>query len=192
MKNILKSLFENHHLSRQDAMDALILIAGGNLNDVQVASFMTVFLIRKITVEELGGFRDALLELGQHVDLSDFNPMDLCGTGGDNKDTFNISTLSSFVVSGAGVPIAKHGNYAVSSACGSSNVMEYFGYTFPKSEDEIKAEIQKAGICFLHAPIFQTALKRVAQIRKDLQVNTFFNMLGPLIHPVKRDIFFKA
>ncbi|MES2565827.1 MAG: anthranilate phosphoribosyltransferase [Bacteroidota bacterium] len=183
MKTILNTLFTSKHLTRTEAKNALIDIATGSVPPAQIASFMTVYLMRKISVEELAGFRDALIELVTKVDLSDFLPMDLCGTGGDNKDTFNISTLSSFIVAGAEIPIAKHGNYAVSSSCGSSNVLEYFGYRFTDSEDELKRHLERSGICFLHAPLFHPALKKVAGVRKELQVKTFFNMLGPLIHP---------
>lgn len=183
MKTILNNLFNNQCLSRSEAKQALIDIADGNKNTSQVTAFITVFLMRKISAEELAGFRDALIDLGKKVNLAGFAPMDLCGTGGDNKDTFNISTLSSFVVAGAGIPIAKHGNYAVSSSCGSSNVLEYFGYRFTDSEEELSKQLERSRICFLHAPLFQPSLKKVADIRKDLQVKTFFNMLGPLIHP---------
>lgn len=183
MKTILNTLFTNQQLSRCAAKNALIDIANGAVPSAQVASFITVFLMRRISANELAGFRDALIELGKKINLSDFSPMDLCGTGGDNKDTFNISTLSAFIVAGTGVPIAKHGNYAVSSSCGSSNVLEFFGYRFTSSEEELKMQLKRAGICFLHAPMFQTALKKVADVRKELQVKTFFNMLGPLIHP---------
>ncbi len=183
MRTILNSLFENQMLTRFEAKDALLQITQGNSNLTQTTAFITAYLMRKITVEELTGFRDALLETGQKVDLSEFNPMDLCGTGGDNKDTFNISTVSAFVAAGAGVPIAKHGNYAVSSSCGSSNILEHFGYKFSNSEHVLKAEMARAGICFLHAPLFQSSLKIVSGIRKDLQCKTFFNMVGPLINP---------
>lgn len=183
MKTILSTLYNHNTLSRAESREALIHIANGDASSAQVASFITVFLMRKITLDELSGFRDALIYLGKKVDLSTFAPMDLCGTGGDNKDTFNISTLASFVVAGAGIPIAKHGNYSVSSSCGSSNVLEYFGYRFTDCEEELNKQLQKAGICFLHAPLFQPALRNVSAVRKELQVKTFFNMLGPLIHP---------
>jgi len=140
-------------------------------------------MMRSITLEELQGFRDALLELCIAIDLKEFNAIDLCGTGGDGKDTFNISTLSSFVTAGAGVKVAKHGNYGVSSACGSSNVMEYLGVKFSKDEAFLKRSIDKAGICVLHAPLFHPAMKNVAPIRRELGVKTFFNMLGPMVNP---------
>jgi anthranilate phosphoribosyltransferase len=139
--------------------------------------------MRSITVEELSGFRDALLNLCIRVDLSDFETMDVCGTGGDGKDTFNISTLTTFVLAGAGIRIAKHGNYGVTSACGSSNILEYFGYKFSNDQDKLKKEIDKTRVCFLHAPLFNPAMKNVAPVRRALKVKTFFNMLGPMVNP---------
>jgi len=183
MKAILTSLFEKQTLTRQAAKQALQQIVAGRINAAQITAFITTFLMRNITLEELDGFRDALLETGTRIDLDEYDPIDLCGTGGDNKNTFNISTLSAFVVAGASIPVAKHGNYSVSSSCGSSNVLEYFGYTFSDNEVILKKQIEEAGICFLHAPLFQPGLKKVAGIRKELQVKTFFNMLGPLINP---------
>ena len=183
MKAILKSLFQQQILTQENAKDAIISIATENYHPTQVSAFITVFLLRPISTEELSGFREGLFELCQRINLSEYNPMDICGTGGDSKNTFNISTLASFVAAGAGIKIAKHGNYAVSSACGSSNILEYFGYKFSSSESLLKADIERAGICFLHAPLFHPALKKVAEIRNELGVKTFFNMLGPLIHP---------
>lgn len=158
-------------------------MAGGKYNDAEIAAFISVYLMRSITVEELTGFRDALLELCKPVDLSDFNTIDVCGTGGDEKNTFNISTLTSFVVAGAGEKVAKHGNYSVSSACGSSNVLEYFGYTFSNDAEKLKREIDRYNICFLHAPLFNPAMKNVAPVRRSLRIKTFFNMLGPMVNP---------
>ena len=140
-------------------------------------------MMRSITIEELEGFRDALLDLCIAVDLSEYNPIDLCGTGGDGKDTFNISTLASFVTAGAGVHVTKHGNYGVSSSCGSSNVMEYLGIKFSNNPDFLKQSIENAGICVLHAPLFHPAMKEVAPVRRALAVKTFFNMLGPMVNP---------
>ena len=134
-------------------------------------------------MKELEGFREALLELCVAIDLSEFTPIDLCGTGGDGKDTFNISTLSSFITAGAGVKVAKHGNYGVSSGCGSSNVLEHLGIKFSNEEDFLRRCIDQAGICVLHAPLFHPAMKNVAPIRRELGVKTFFNMLGPLVNP---------
>jgi anthranilate phosphoribosyltransferase len=147
-----------------------------------MAAFMTVYMMRSITVDELQGFRDAMLELCVPVRF-DLPVMDVCGTGGDGKNTFNMSTLSSFVVAAAGQPVAKHGNYGVSSACGSSNLLEFFGYKFTNNIDVLKRCLDEANICFMHAPLFHPAMKNVAPIRKELGVKTFFNMLGPMVNP---------
>ncbi|NNE54625.1 MAG: anthranilate phosphoribosyltransferase [Flavobacteriales bacterium] len=183
MKKLLQRMFAHERLSYQEAKQTLVEIAEGKYNQSQVASFLTVFQMRSIAIEELRGFRDALLDLCLKIDLSDFNTIDLCGTGGDGKDTFNISTLSSFIVAGAGVKVAKHGNYGVSSSCGSSNVLEHLGYEFTNDPDKLKRQIDQAGICFLHAPLFHPAMKNVAPIRRELQLKTFFNMLGPMVNP---------
>jgi anthranilate phosphoribosyltransferase len=183
MKEILNYLYEHKTLDKEEAKGVLTNIAKGVYNHSQIASFISVYLMRSITVEELTGFRDALLGLCIPVDLSGYDAIDLCGTGGDGKDTFNISTLTSFVVAGAGVNVAKHGNYGVSSSCGSSNLMEFAGYKFSNDESKLKTEIEQAGICILHAPLFNPAMKNVAPVRKDLGVKTFFNMLGPMVNP---------
>ncbi|MDP3003289.1 MAG: anthranilate phosphoribosyltransferase [Bacteroidales bacterium] len=183
MKEILQRLTSHLTLEREEARNILKKIANGEYNNSQVSSFLTVFMMRMITVHELAGFRDALLDLCLATDLSEFDTIDLCGTGGDGKNTFNISTLSSFVVAGAGGKVAKHGNYGVSSACGSSNVMEYLGYKFTNNRDTLRNQLEKANICFLHAPLFHPAMKAVAPIRKELSVKTFFNMLGPMVNP---------
>ncbi len=183
MKDTLQYLFDHRSLGREDAKMIMCNMAGGKYNDAEIAAFISVYLMRSITVEELTGFRDALLELCKPVDLSDFNTIDVCGTGGDEKNTFNISTLTSFVVAGAGEKVAKHGNYSVSSACGSSNVLEYFGYTFSNDADRLKREIDRHNICFLHAPLFNPAMKNVAPVRRSLRIKTFFNMLGPMVNP---------
>jgi len=163
----------------------LTSIALGEFNPSQIAAFITAYGMRNITVAELQGFRDAMLDLCLKLDFSDFELVDLCGTGGDGKDTFNISTLASFVVAGAGHKVAKHGNYGVSSGCGSSNVIEYLGYTFTNDQDTLKRSLDTAGICFIHAPLFNPAMKTVAPIRKELGVKTFFNMLGPMVNPAQ-------
>lgn len=183
MKNLLNRLINHESISSEEAKQVLVNISNGMYNQSQIASFLTVFMMRSITLEELRGFRDALLELCIAIDLKDFNTIDLCGTGGDGKDTFNISTLSSFVSAGAGIKVSKHGNYGVSSACGSSNVMEYLGIKFSNDEDFLKRCIDQAGICVLHAPLFHPAMKNVAPIRRELGVKTFFNMLGPMVNP---------
>ncbi|MDG1570721.1 anthranilate phosphoribosyltransferase [Robiginitalea sp. M366] len=183
MKATLNKLIEHQLLTRLEARQVLVDIASGTYNTSQVAAFLTVFMMRSISTEELEGFRDALLELCKAVDLGDYEPIDLCGTGGDGKNTFNISTLASFVTAGAGVPVAKHGNYGVSSKCGSSNVMEFLGIRFTDDSDFLRRCMDQAGICILHAPLFHPAMKQVAPIRRELGVKTFFNMLGPMVNP---------
>lgn len=183
MKAILNKLFEHQRLSKEEAKSILIEIASEKFNNSQIASFLTVFLMRPVSVHELTGFREALLELSVKIDLSDFNTIDLCGTGGDGKDTFNISTLTSFIVAGTGNKVAKHGNYSSSSISGSSNMLEYLGYEFTNEEAVLKRQIEKANICFLHAPLFHPAMKAVGPTRRELGMKTFFNMLGPLVNP---------
>jgi anthranilate phosphoribosyltransferase len=182
MKQILNELIDHRSLSKETAHQVLVELATGKFNMSQTAAFMTVYMMRSITVDELQGFRDAMLELCVPARF-DQPVMDVCGTGGDGKNTMNLSTLSSFVVAAAGQPVAKHGNYGVSSACGSSNLLEHFGYKFTNNIDELKRSLDKANICFMHAPLFHPAMKNVAPIRKDLGVKTFFNMLGPMVNP---------
>ncbi len=183
MKKILNYLFDHKTLKRQEAEEVLINIARGIYSESEIAAFLTVYLMRSITVDELTGFRDALLNLCHRVDLGDFETIDVCGTGGDGKDTFNISTLSAFILAGTGAKVAKHGNYGVSSACGSSNIMEYFGYKFSTDQDKLRREMELTGVCFLHAPLFNPAMKNVAPVRRALKIKTFFNMLGPMVNP---------
>lgn len=185
MRALLEHLFQHKTLSRQQAQAVLLEIASGRHSHAQIAAFLTAFLMRGLTLDELRGFREGLLALCQAVDLSDFNPMDVCGTGGDGKHTFNISTLTAFVLAGAGVPVAKHGNYGVSSVSGSSNVLEVLGVVFHTREELLRQQLAEAGICFLHAPLFHPAMRHVAPVRKELGVKTFFNMLGPLVNPAR-------
>jgi anthranilate phosphoribosyltransferase len=185
MKAILNHLFENKTFTREQSRDILTRIAQGEFNNSQMAAFMTAYCMRSITVDELEGFRDAMLDLCLQTELGTHDLIDLCGTGGDGKDTFNISTLASFVVAGAGYKVAKHGNYGVSSGCGSSNVMEFLGYQFTNDTSHLKRSVDEANICFLHAPLFHPAMKTVAPIRRELGVKTFFNMLGPMVNPAK-------
>lgn len=183
MKDILNRLIEHKTLDRATAREVLLNLTQGKYNSSQIAAFITVYLMRNITVDELMGFREAMLEQCLAIDLAAYDVMDLCGTGGDGKDTFNISTLSAFIVAGAGQPVAKHGNYGVSSACGSSNLLQYFGYEFTQDEKVLKQNLDSAGICFLHAPLYHPAMKNVGPVRRDLGVKTFFNMLGPMVNP---------
>ena len=183
MKTILNRLINHEILSKAEAKEVLVNISAGNYNQSQIASFLTVYMMRSITIEELSGFREALLELCIPVDFSAYNTIDLCGTGGDGKDTFNISTLASFIVAGAGIKVAKHGNYGVSSISGSSNVMEKMGVKFTNDSDFLTQSIEETNIAILHAPLFHPAMKNVGPIRKELGVKTFFNMLGPMVNP---------
>ncbi|HEY1199759.1 MAG TPA: anthranilate phosphoribosyltransferase [Niastella sp.] len=183
MKKILQYLFEHKTLSREQAKDVLMNIGKGTYNEHEVTAFMTVYLMRSVTIEELQGFQDALLELCVKVDLNGFPVIDIVGTGGDGKNTFNISTLSCFIVAGTGQKVAKHGNYGASSISGASNVMEQLGYKFKNDQERLKKEVDEANICFLHAPLFHPALKTVGAIRKNLGMRTFFNMLGPMVNP---------
>src|SRR6478735_4406711 len=183
MKKILQYLFEHKTLERSQAKEILLNMSRGQYNDAEMSAFITVFLMRSITIEELQGFRDALLELCVKIDLNGHRVMDIVGTGGDGKNTFNISTLSCFIVAGAGQKVTKHGNYGASSISGASNVMEQVGYKFKNDKGKLKKEVDEANICFLHAPMFHPALKIVGPIRKNLGVRTFFNMLGPMVNP---------
>jgi anthranilate phosphoribosyltransferase len=183
MQKILKQLFEHRPLSYAQAQEVMLQMSSGSFNEHELSAFMTVYLMRTITIEELMGFRSALLELAVKVRIEQEQLMDIVGTGGDGKNTFNISTLACFVAAGAGAKIAKHGNYGASAISGASNVMEKLGYRFTNNEDTLNIQVDKAGICFMHAPLFHPALKTVAPIRKNLAVRTFFNMLGPTVNP---------
>ena len=183
MKKILQILFEYRTLSREQAREVLSNISSGQYNESEITSFITVFLMRSITIEELQGFREALLDLAIKVNLENYEVIDIVGTGGDGKNTFNISTLSCFIVAGTGQKVAKHGNYGATSVSGASNVMEQLGYKLSNDPVKLRSEIEKANICYLHAPLFHPALKTVGAIRKNLGIRTFFNMLGPLVNP---------
>lgn len=183
MNKILAFLFEHKTLSRQQACEVLVNLAKGQYNEHEITAFITVYMMRSITIDELEGFRDALLELCVPVDLNGMDLIDIVGTGGDRKNTFNISTLSCFIVAGTGHKVAKHGNYGASSISGASNVMQQVGYRFSNDNDKLKREVEETNICFLHAPLFHPALKVVSAIRKNLGVRTFFNMLGPMVNP---------
>ncbi|HXL55058.1 MAG TPA: anthranilate phosphoribosyltransferase [Chitinophagaceae bacterium] len=183
MKKILQFLFEHKTLSREQAKEILTNISKGMYSEHEVTAFITVFLMRSITIEELQGFRDALLDLCIKVNLNGFETIDIVGTGGDGKNTFNISTLSCFIVAGTGQKVAKHGNYGATSISGASNLMEQLGYKFKNDNAQLQKEIEEANICYMHAPMFHPALKTVGPIRKNLGLRTFFNMLGPMVNP---------
>lgn len=183
MKQILNDLISYKSLDKTRAKDILVRLAQGEFNQSQMAAFLTVYLMRSITVEELAGFREAMLELCLPLPIPEYDAIDLCGTGGDGKDTFNISTLASFIVAGTGQHVAKHGNNGVSSVCGSSNLLAHFGYQFTNDKEQLIHSLEESGICFLHAPLFHPAMKNVAPIRRELGIKTFFNMLGPMVNP---------
>tara|TARA_B100000945_G_scaffold196226_1_gene157760 strand:+ start:1598 stop:2587 length:990 start_codon:yes stop_codon:yes gene_type:complete len=185
MKNLLKDLYNHKIMNKDEAKNALILLTNGTANASQISSFLTVFLMRDITSEELDGFREAMIELSININIDGSKLIDLCGTGGDGKDTFNISTVSSFVVAGAGIKVAKHGNYGVSSSCGSSNIISHLGHKFSNDVDTLRYSLEKSNICFLHAPLFHPSLKNISPIRGELGVKTFFNMLGPMVNPIQ-------
>ena len=185
MKNLLKDLYNLKIMNKDEAKNALILLTNGTANASQISSFLTVFLMRDITSEELDGFREAMIELSININIDGSELIDLCGTGGDGKDTFNISSVSSFVVAGAGIKVAKHGNYGVSSSCGSSNIISHLGHKFSNDVDTLRYSLEKSNICFLHAPLFHPSLKNISPIRGELGVKTFFNMLGPMVNPIQ-------
>jgi anthranilate phosphoribosyltransferase len=185
MKNLLTYLFAGNTLTPHEAKTALSDIASGNQNDIQVAAFLSIYNMRMPTADEMYGFRDAMLELAHPLEFPYKNILDIVGTGGDGKDTFNISTLAALVCAGAGVKVAKHGNYGVSAVSGSSNVLEYLGVNFTSDAEKLNGQLEKANITFLHAPLFHPAMKHVAAVRKQLQVKTIFNLLGPLVNPCR-------
>ena len=185
MYDILYNLFDYNYLTRDEAKQVLIDIVKGGVPETQIASLITSFLMRSISVDEILGFRDALLEMRVMVDLSDYSPLDIVGTGGDGKNTFNISTTACFVVAGAGYNVVKHGNYGATSISGASNVIEQQGVKFHADNDLFRKSLDKCNIAYLHAPLFSPALKAVAPVRKSLGVRNFFNVLGPLVNPVQ-------
>lgn len=185
MKTYLSKLLSAQTVSSEEAKNAILKIGSGEINPSQIAAFLMGIQQKGITVDELSGFREGMLELAVGIDLSEFDAMDVCGTGGDGKDTFNISTTSAFVVAGAGQNVAKHGNHGVSSPVGSSTVLEHLGVKFTNDADYLRSKIENAGICYLHAPLFHPAMRFVGPIRKELGIKTFFNILGPLMNPAK-------
>ncbi|SHI87964.1 anthranilate phosphoribosyltransferase [Hymenobacter daecheongensis DSM 21074] len=185
MKQFLAPLFDQQTLTQAQAHEALSLLGQGAANPAETAAFLAVYRMRPITVPELAGFRDALLDLCRDPELGTRDLLDIVGTGGDGKDTFNISTLACFVVAGAGYKVAKHGNIGVSSICGSSNILAHFGYDFEASSDQLRRQLEAANICFLHAPAFHPAMRHAGPVRRELGVRTFFNILGPLVNPAR-------
>lgn len=183
MKDILQHLFEYKTLNKEDARKVLIKMSQNKVNEAQLAALSVIYNMRPPTLQEIEGFRQALLELSLKIDITEFNAIDIVGTGGDKKNTFNISTLACFIVAGTGEKVIKHGNYSSSSVTGSSNILEKMGYIFTNDENVLKNQLEKAGICYLHAPLFHPLLKKTIKVRKNLKIKTFFNMLGPLLNP---------
>ena len=185
IKDILNRLFKHEKLTKAEAKAVMSQIGKGEVNEFQTAALLTCYQMRAITGEELAGFREAMIELALPIDFSDIEAIDIVGTGGDGKNTFNISTCSAFVVAGAGYKVAKHGNVGVSSICGSSNVLEHLGYKMTNDYDQLKRYLDRSNFCHMHAPLFHPAMKHVGAIRRGLQTKTFFNMLGPLLNPAR-------
>ena len=183
MKAILSRLFNHEELNRKEAKNLLLNITRGMYNDAQIAALLTVFQMRGIKVEELIGFREALLTTRIPIDFSAYSPIDIVGTGGDGKNTFNISTCACFIVAGAGYHVAKHGNYGATSVSGASNVIEQHGVKFTNNPDKLTRSMEECGMVYMHAQLFNPAMKSVGPVRKALQVRTIFNLLGPLVNP---------
>jgi anthranilate phosphoribosyltransferase len=182
MKKILTYLFEQNNLNLDLAKSLLIDLSIGKFNTEQKAVLISIYNMLSLSLNEIEGFRQALLYLCLQLNLNAFNAIDIVGTGGD-KNTFNISTLASFVVAGAGEKVIKHGNYASSSLTGSSNILEMLGCKFTTDINRLKNLLEKAGICFLHAPLFYPSIKKITSIRKNIGTKTFLNVLGPLLNP---------
>lgn len=187
MQKVLNKLIKQETLSEDQAFQLLVGIAEDQYDPYEVTGIIVALQTRILTLEELAGFRSALLSLAEKPAIDGTNAIDLCGTGGDGKNTFNISTTTALVLAGMGYKVIKHGNYGVSSLCGSSNVLEALGYEFTKDEAVLNDSLAKHNICFLHAPLFHPAMKKVAPIRKALGIPTFFNIMGPLVNPVQPD-----
>lgn len=183
MKHYLLRLIAGETLSQQDTHDILLGIVEQRFNEHQIAAMLMAIQTRGVTVDELLGFRQGLLETGLHIDLSDYNTLDIVGTGGDGKNTFNISTCAAFVIAGAGYKVAKHGNGGSSSVSGASNVLQGHGVKFTSDADSLRRSLDEVGICYLHAPLFAHGMKYVGPTRKALAVPTCFNLLGPLVNP---------
>ena len=180
---ILERLLAGEQLRVQEAIELVTHMAQGAFPVAQVATILTALRMRPLAIDELTGLRQGLMQLAKTVDLSQHQAIDVCGTGGDAKNSFNVSTAVAFVVAGAGVAVAKHGNHGVSSRCGSSTVLEKLGVQFSDSASVLNRQLERAKICFLHAQLFHPALKNFAALRKELGFKTFFNLMGPLLNP---------
>jgi len=184
MKKYLLSLIEGGTLSRKDTCEIMLNITRNVYNEYQIAALLMALQTRGVTVDEILGFRDGLLETGKRVNFDDYDTLDIVGTGGDGKNTFNISTCSAFVVAGAGYNVTKHGNGGSSSVSGASNVLQLHGVKFTDDTDLLKRSLDEVGFCYLHAPLFAYGMKFVGPSRKGLSIPTCFNLLGPLVNPV--------
>lgn len=184
-KSTIEQIMHGYHLSAEEAFSVMSNMGDGAYNEGQNTALIIALSSRDLSLEEITGFRNALLGLSVKTSITSYNAIDLCGTGGDEKNTFNISTLASFVVAAAGYKVAKHGNYGVSSVSGSSNVLEKLGYNFSSDSSKLEKELNELNICFLHAPLFHPALKNVSGVRKQLGIKTIFNSLGPLVNPAR-------
>lgn len=187
MQQVLKQLIEHRSLSKEQAKEIILGIGEDNYAAPEIVGLMVALQTRTLTLEEIKGFREALLELSIQPKIDPVNAIDLCGTGGDGKNTFNISTTTAFVLASMGYRVIKHGNYGVSSLCGSSNVLEELGVNFTADSTELNNQLTKTNLCFLHAPLFHPVMKKVAPLRKELGIPTFFNIMGPLVNPVQPD-----
>ena len=185
MKTILTRLFNHEELTAEESRQILLNISRGMYPEAQIAALLTVFQMRGITVDELTGFREALMETRVPIDFAPYRPIDIVGTGGDGKNTFNISTCACFIVAGAGYKVAKHGNYGATSVSGASNVIEQHGVRFTNNPDILKRSMEECNIAYLHAQLFNPAMKTVGSVRKALGARTLFNLLGPLVNPCK-------
>ncbi|WP_185860906.1 anthranilate phosphoribosyltransferase [Blattabacterium cuenoti] len=183
MNKILENLFLEKTLTKQEAKNLFIELSKGKINKTQIVAITTIYNMRNPTLEEIVGFRQAIMEVSIRINLEEFNALDIVGTGGDGKNTFNISTLACFIVAGTGEKVIKHGSFNSSSITGSSNILKGLGYHFTNKEENLKNQLDKIGFCYLHAPIFHPVLSTVSEIRKELGMKTIFNTLGPLLNP---------
>lgn len=183
MKQYLSKLIEGSTLSRKESHDIMVGITDQKYNEYQIAALLMAMQMRGVTVDEMLGLRDGLLETGKYIDLEDYDTLDIVGTGGDGKNTFNISTCSAFVIAGAGYKVSKHGNGSSTSVSGASTVLQGHGVKFTDDVDTMRRSLDEAGICYFHAPLFAYGMKFVGPTRKSLAVPTCFNLLGPLVNP---------
>ncbi len=185
MKEYLMKMVEGQTLTRQEAHDVLVGITQEKYNDCQIAALLMGMQTRGVTVEELLGFRDGLLETGKRINLDDYDTLDIVGTGGDGKNTFNISTCAAFVIAACGYKVTKHGNGSATSVSGASNVLQAHGVKFTADEDMLRRSLDETGICYLHAPLFAYGMKFVGPTRKAMGIPTCFNLLGPFVNPCR-------